>query len=454
MSPSCYNIFMKQDVITMNQKQLHRYEVILRTIDGSLTIEDAAASLNLSTRQIKRIKKEVISDGPAALIHKNSLRTPSNAISDDIVQKIISLKNSDMFLSCNFAHFNEILEEVYDISISYSTLYSILKSNGIDSPKTRRRFKPHRRRARKPQAGLLLQVDATPFAWFKGNRKKYALHGAIDDATGQITSLFLTKSECLLGYFEMFKRTFLNFGIPVSVYADRHTIFQSPNSAKAAVDSNVNCNDTTLGRALKELGIELIPARSPQAKGRIERLWNTLQSRLPVEFELNGINDITSANQFLETYIYKFNSQFAIEPKISDSLFCPVDNSINLDYILCVKDQRKVDAGGVFSFKGRTFKLPNNEYTKNIYAGTTVDVLSSPSFGVMAQYKGIVLEVLPFIPPKRKKSPPKSQSVRKSTAHAVALDHPYKFGVAFPTPLIETRDEIVDMLEDIFLSAY
>lgn len=95
----------------MNQKQLHRYEVILRTIDGSLTIEDAAASLNLSTRQIKRIKKEVISDGPAALIHKNSLRTPSNAISDDIVQKIISLKNSDMFLSCNFAHFNEILKK-------------------------------------------------------------------------------------------------------------------------------------------------------------------------------------------------------------------------------------------------------------------------------------------------------------------------------------------------------
>jgi len=264
--------------------------------------------------------------------------------------------------------------------------------------------------------GSLTIEDAAPFAWFKGNRKLYCLHGAIDDATGQVTALFLTKNECLLGYFEMLKRTFLNFGLPVSIYADRHTIFQSPNSAKADVDSNVDCNDTTLGRALKELGIELIAARSPQAKGRIERLWNTLQSRLPVEFELNGINDITSANQFLEAYIYKFNSLFAVEPKISDSMFCPVDNSINLDYILCVKDKRKVDTGGVFSYKGKSFKLPNNEYTKNIYAGTTIDVLSSPSFGVMAQYRGVALEVMPFIPPKRKKLSSKPKSEWKSTA--------------------------------------
>lgn len=445
---------MKQDVITMNKKQFNRYEVILRTIDGSLTIEDAAASLNLSARQVKRIKKEVISDGPAALIHKNSLRTPHNALPNDVVQQIISLKTSDMFANCNFTHFNEILEESYDINISYSTLYSILKNHGIDSPKTKRRLKPHRRRSRKSQAGLLLQVDATPFAWFKDDRKKYALHGAIDDATGQVTSLFLTKNECLLGYFEMLKRTFIHFGIPVSIYADRHTIFQSPNSSKADVDSNITCNDTSLGRALKELGVELIAARSPQAKGRIERLWNTLQSRLPVEFELNGINDITSANQFLETYIYKFNSQFAVEPKCSDSLFCPVDNSINLDYILCVKDSRKVDAGGVFSFRGKSFKLPNNEYTKNIYAGSSIDVLSSPSFGVMAQYKGFVLDVIPFIPPKRKKSSPKPPSEWKSTAHPVPLSHPYKFGSAFSSSLVGTRDEIIDMLEDIFLSAY
>ena len=160
--------------------------------------------------------------------------------------------------------------------------------------------------------------------------------------------------------------------------------FNLPILPKLKWISNITCNDTTLDRVLKELGVELIAARSPQAKGRIECLWNTLQSMLPVEFELNGINDITYANQFLETYIYKFNSQFAVDPKCSDSLLCPVDNSINLDYIPCVKDRRKVDAGGVFSFRGKSFKLPNNKYTKNIYAGTSIEVLSSPSFGVMA----------------------------------------------------------------------
>ena len=117
----------------MNKKQFNRYEVILRTIDGSLTIEDAAASLTLSARQVKRIKKEVISDGPAALIHKNSLRTPHNALPNDVVQQIISLKTSDMFANCNFTHFNEILEESYDINISYSTLYSILKNHGKEN---------------------------------------------------------------------------------------------------------------------------------------------------------------------------------------------------------------------------------------------------------------------------------------------------------------------------------
>lgn len=359
----------------MSKKQFTRYEVILKTIDGSLTIEDAALCLNLS-------------------------------------------------------------------------------SHGFKSPKTRRRYKPHRRRSRKPQAGLLLQIDATSHRWFKNDRKSYSLHGSIDDATGQITSLFMTKNECLLGYFQMLHDTICNFGIPVSIYADRHTIFQSPNSSKADIDSNVNCNDTQFARALKELGIELIPARSPQAKGRIERLWQTLQSRLPIEFDINGISDVTSANQFLKQYIYEFNSQFAVEPKDSQSLFVPVDNSINLDYILCSKNSRKVDSGGVSSFKGKSFKLPNNEYTKNIYAGTSIDVLSSPSFGIMAQYRGVALQVIPFIPPKRKKSSSKSKSEYKTTAHKVPLNHPYKFGNAFSSPLIESNDEIIDMLENIFLSAY
>ena len=445
---------MKQDVITLKRKQLGRYEVILQTLNGSMTIKQAADALNLSTRQIKRLKKEVASDGPAAVIHKNSLKKPANAISAQTIEKIISLKKSDTFINANFTHFNEILDEHFDIHISYSALYRILTAANIKSPKKRRRFKPHRRRPRKPQAGLLVQVDATSYRWFKNNRKMYALHGVIDDATGQVLALYMTKNECLMGYFEMTKRMIENFGIPVSMYADRHTIFRSPLADKADVDSHKDINDTQFGRALRELGIELIAARSPQAKGRIERLWETLQSRLPVEFMLHGIEDLDSANEFLRTYIYTFNSLFAVEPADTNSLFCPADEIMNLDYILCVKDSRKVDAGGVFSYNGKSFKLISNQYTMNIYAGTKITVLSHPRYGVKAKYCNVVLDILPFIPPKR---PPKSKPADKSKKDVLhtPASHPWVKGAVYTIGKHEESwAEIADMVNEIFMARY
>jgi transposase InsO family protein len=152
-----------------------------------------------------------------------------------------------------------------------------------------------------------LRVDATPYAWFarsqapdtsKGDKRRYALCEAIDDATRRITGLYMCKNECLHGYFEMLRRTIKNHGMPVSVYADRHTIFRSPNKAKAEIDPKVNVSDTQFGGCLKELGVVLIAARSPQAKGRIERLWGTLQGRLPTEFAIRNITTIDAGGVF------------------------------------------------------------------------------------------------------------------------------------------------------------
>lgn len=436
----------------MTRKQFQRYETICRTLDGSMTVKEAADILNLSTRQIQRLKKEVDAKGPAALIHAGTGHTPSNAISQETINTIIQLKQSEKFAACNFLHFQEILEEHYQIKISYSSLRSLLNSHGIQSPKKRRRYKPHRRRSRRPQAGALIQVDATPFAWFKGDRKRYALHGAIDDATGQITSLFMTKNECLAGYFTMMRQTIEHFGIPVSLYADRHTIFRSPNADKAEINSDLSANDTQFGQALKELGVELIPARSPQAKGRIERLWQTLQSRLPIEFELHGIQDIASANEFLKKYIYVYNSQFAVEPKSYDSLFCPIEPDICLDEILCIKETRKIDAGGVFSYKSKSYKIIDNEYTLNLYAGASITILVHPSYGIKARYNNHIIEVLPFVPPKRKKKEP---SAPKSKSHAVPASHPYKTGTMYISAKSDQNwTETVEMVNEIFSAKY
>lgn len=160
-------------------------------------------------------------------------------------------------------------------------------------------------------------MDATPFNWF-GYGKMYSLHGAIDDATGKIVGLYMTKNECLHGYFETVRQIILNHGIPISIYSDRHAIFLSTEAKRITIEDELKgkvCNDTQFGRAMKELGITIITARSPQAKGRVERLWNTLQSRIPVEFRIANITTIDQANEFLKNYIPEFNKQFSVEPE-------------------------------------------------------------------------------------------------------------------------------------------
>ena len=434
----------------MTRKQLNRYEVINKANAGVITVREAAEALGLSERQIKRLKKKVAEEGAAAVIHKNTLKIPNHAMPQETADKILEIKRSEDYIKCNFKHYQELLSEHHGIDISYSALYGLLTADGIKSPHTRRRFKPHRRRKRKPQAGLPLQVDATPFAWFKGDKKPYALHGAIDDATGQITGLFLTKNECLHGYFEMIRRTIESFGIPASLYADRHTIFQSPNKTKAEIDPKLTVNDTQFGRALKELEIQLIAARSPQAKGRIERLWKTLQDRLPVEFAIRGIATIDAANEFLKTYIYAFNSVFAVEPEKADSMFRRPPETLNLDYILCIKEKRAIDAGGVFSFGGRSFKVVETYSIGIIPKNAKINVLTDPRFGIKAEYRNIVFDVLPYVPPKRVKP---RQEKEPAAPKPVPDSHYFKYGQKFAPKLTyeESDADITAMLENIFL---
>ena len=437
----------------MSRKQFRRYQVIQATIDGNTTIAQASQALGLSTRQILRLKKGVKQDGASAIIHGNANRKPSNAISSEDKKRILDILSSDEFKSCNFSHFRDILAMYYDIEISYSSLYRLLTSQGIKSPKKRRRKRVHRRRARRPQAGLLVQVDATPHQWFLGDSKPYALHGAIDDATGQILALYMTKNECLKGYFNMTRRMIENYGIPVSLYADRHTIFQSPNKEKAEFDSSIKANDTQFGRALNELGIELIPARSPQAKGRIERLWGTLQSRLPVEFSLNNITTLEAANEFLSKYIYEYNSQFAVEPKDSGSMFIRLESLDDLHSILCIKESRTVDAGGVFSYKGKSFVVSPDGLNAGIYKGTKIEVCIHDDCTMSVAYNGSVFPILPYMPPKRapKVKPP---VLPKSTAHKPTSAQQWSNEKAYGFLEEYSYPAMLEMLNEIFEAPY
>jgi transposase len=439
----------------MSQKQLNRYSVISKLIEGSITTLEAAESLDLSERQIKRLKKGVMEEGPAFLIHKNTGRKPMHAISDDLIKKIIELKSHDYYKDANFLHFQELLEKYEDIKISYKPLYSILTGAGFKSPKKRRKTKSHNRRKRKSQEGLLIQMDATPFAWF-GNNEKFSLHGAIDDATGKIVGLYLTKNECLQGYFEVTRQILLNYGVPASIYADRHSIFRSPKADKLSIEEQLAgkvVNDTQFQRAMRELGITIIPARSAQAKGRVERLWDTLQSRLPVEFKIAGITNIGDANEFLVKYIPIFNEKFAVEPANPQPAYTQVKEDICIDNILCFKQTRTIDNGGVFSFKGKYFQPISNGSIVTIPSRSQIHVLISPVFGVRIQFKNDVYDVVPFIKPKRKA---KTNPSKEKTTYRPPKDHYYKYGKELWPKLsfAESHSDILNMLEEIFLKKY
>lgn len=410
---------MKEGKISLSQEQLKTYKVINSFIDKVISRQQAAELLRLSTRQITRLKKGVLESGAESLIHKNTGRKPSHAFSKEKKEEILAIHSQSEFEQVNFLHFQEILADRYDINISYTPLTSILKNSGIQSPKKKKMRKRTHRRARRTHPGSLIQIDATPFEWFGGNQK-FALHGAIDDATGQVVGLYMTQNECLLGYLEMMRQCCLDFGVPQSLYSDNHTIFRSPKTGKLSVEEMIagkTVNLTQFGRSMHELGIDLIFAKTPQAKGRIERLWDTLQSRLPVEFAIRNIKTISEANEFLEKeYRTLLNQNFSVSSE-GESLYVPLKEGVEIDEILCIKHKRKTDNAGAFSFKNRCFQILDKGFPI-ISARREIEVLINPRYGIRISYKGKTYDTIRYVKPQRKDTKT-STSVPKKVVNSV-----------------------------------
>jgi len=231
----------------MSRKQLKRAHVLQKYNEGLMSRKETAEALQLSERQITRLGKGVREEGEVALIHKNTNRKPSHALSEGEKTRIVTIRKEEQYAKCNHQHFQELLQREHRIKISYSALYCLLREAGIDSPKKRRSAVKHRRRKRKAQAGELLQIDATPYDWFDSGSKQ-ALHASIDDATGQLTGLYMTENECLHGYFSIIRQTVTGPGVPLSAYSDKHTIFRSPLTEKKA-ELGEEANLTQFGRA-------------------------------------------------------------------------------------------------------------------------------------------------------------------------------------------------------------
>ncbi|HEY3313929.1 MAG TPA: ISNCY family transposase [Bacillota bacterium] len=373
----------------MSDKEVIRLYEIRQAVEGLKTVKEVAEALGLSERQVKRLKAGFKKVGPRALAHKNRGRKPKHTVPEGTRKQVIALATTD-FAGASHCQMAELLAEYKGISLSHRTVSRILGAVGIKSRYVHRPPRRRRSRRRKPQEGILVQTDASPFDWLEGRGPKMDLHGVIDDATSTVLGLHFRPHEDMHGYLEAFRQMIINHGVPLNVYTDGHTIFQSPSSAKLPVEDQLIGRTeilTQVGRILKDLGINRIPAGSPQAKGRVERLWETLQGRLVIELRLAGICTMEQANLFLPKYIKKYNARFAVAPAVSEAAYRPAPPPRLLDQILTFREERSASNGSTISYNNTTYQLTRKGSVVLLRPKDKVSVLTHLDGRLTALYK-------------------------------------------------------------------
>ena len=369
-------------------KDKNKIEVIMAVMDGKIELDDAGKILSRSCRQIYRMLASVRKEGIKGLIHKNRGRKSLRRINDKTRDKIISLVGGE-YGGINDTHLKEILEREEDIKIGRETLRKMLRKAGIAPKRKRRHPKYRKRRERKEAFGMLLQVDASPHDWLDWRGPLLVLVGAIDDATGYTWARFVP-AETTWAYMNLMREIFLIHGLPLSLYSDRHSIFHTLREPTIIEQLNNKQPLTQFGRAMEELGINILKAWSPQAKGRIERLWGTLQDRLVVELRLARAKNEREANQVLDWFLPEHNKRFTLIPKLKESLFRKAPSSHQLDQILCLKETRVVNNDHTISFEGLILQIPSSNKFHSI-AKQKVTVLQKQDGSIEIVYKNLTV---------------------------------------------------------------
>ena len=280
---------------------------------GDLRGKQAAALMGLCLRQMRRLLAAYRKEGSAALSHGNRGHRPVHALSEETGKQVIALAQG-RYAGFNHHHLTELLAEREGLVLSRSSVWRILTAAGLRSSRHRRPAKHRCRRERYPQEGMLLQIDGSRHDWLEGRGPYLTLVGAIDDATGSVPYALFREQEDAQGYFLLLQEIVCSKGIPLALYSDRHGIFQRSVKDPDTLEEQLSGErqPTQFGRALKELGIQPILALSPQAKGRIERLWGTFQDRLVAELRLAGASTMDEANRVLEDFLPRFNARFSV----------------------------------------------------------------------------------------------------------------------------------------------
>jgi len=362
---------------------------------GKICGREAAEVLGLSLRHVRRLLAAYRKEGVQALAHGNRGIRPQHALEESLREQVLELAQST-YNGCNTQHFTELLAEREGITLSRSTVRRILLQAGIRSPRKRRPPKHRSRRERYPQEGMLLQIDGSRHDWLEGRGSWLSLIGAIDDATGKVFYALFREQEDAQGYFLLLHHIVSSYGIPMALYHDRHGIFERSKRETESLEEQLEGRrrPTQFGRLMEELDITSISSRSPQARGRIERLWGTFQDRLVSELRLAGARNIKEANRVLWDFLPRYNQKFTVPAAQPDSAFRQPGEGFVPDEVFCFKYHRTVGTDNVVRFvEHRLQIMPTNGRLS--YARAKVEVQERMDGSIAVYYQGLCLATKP-----------------------------------------------------------
>jgi hypothetical protein len=355
-------------------------DVLSRWESGELSMMEAGELLGMSERQFRRYRDRYEDAGLEGLVDRRLGKRSQRRVPEQEVQRMLELYR-EFYGGWNVKHFHEHLRERHNFAWGYTWTKTQLHAAGLVE-RARRRGAHRRKRPRKPCEGMMLHQDGSRFAWL-AEQPQLDLIVTMDDATSTIYSAFLVEEEGTASSFRGLLETFTAPGLPSSLYTDRGSHYFYTPKAGEPVDKQ---RLTQVGRALQRLGIEHIPAYSPEARGRSERMFGTLQERLPKELKLAGITDMDEANRFIaEVYLPAHNARFAKPPQIAESAFVSADRA-QLAEILCVEEERVVGRDNTVTWGGMHLQLPHSRM-RHHYVRATVKVRQYPN-GALAIFHG------------------------------------------------------------------
>ena len=369
--------------MTSKPKEQTRLQVLNSLLAEHMTLDQAAALMGVSPCHTRRILADYREIGAASLAHGHRGRRPASAILETTRSRVLHLART-VYEGANHTHLSELLSEREGLDIGRTTLRRILINAGLKSPRRRRPPKHRVRRQRMPRQGMLIQMDGSHHPWLGDQVPPFTLLIAVDDATGTVAHALFCEKEESYTYFLLIQDLVQSVGIPIALYVDRHGVFR--HTPGSGLPGTV----TQFSRAMDELGIQMIFALSPQAKGRVERAAGTFQYRLVTELRLAGASSIGEANGVLEQFLPRYNRRFRVPPQCSESAYRPLGSDLYLDRVLCFKHRRKVARDNTVKFQLHTLQLlPEPE--RPSYAGAVVEVLEGLDGRLRVRHEGRII---------------------------------------------------------------